>query len=451
MKLTPGVWLLAAVMLLPAAAQQKKRPTPPAPAAEPAQVYPLETLKVQGNPRIPVEKVIAVSGLKIGSPVVKSDFDNARNRLLATGAFESVGCEYKPSVDNKGYDGLIEVVEVDQLYPYYFEELPLADDALRAELRKQEPILGDKIPATKEVLDRYVAALQSLLGKNLGEGVKVTGKLYSDVPGLTRIVFRPNTPRMQVAEVRFTGNEVLPATLLTSTFSEAAVGTGFSETMIRTLLDSSIRPLYEARGRIRVAFPKIASRQAPLVDGVIVTVTVNEGPSYNLGEVTFSGVAQADLAEVLKTANLKTKDVFNFDEIKAGMDRVFDRYRGKGYLRVSGHVDRQVNDADHMVAITEVLDPGPLFTMGKLEIVGLDIVTEPEIRKIWTLKPGAPFQPKYPDAFLKSIRDQNLFDNLGKTRAETNIDEKSHAVNVKLYFASAEEEQGRKKKSPLLF
>ncbi len=233
---------------------------------------------------------------------MKSDFDNARNRLLATGAFESVGYEFKPSADNKGYDGLIEVVEVDQLYPYRFEELPLADDALRAALRKQEPILGDKIPATKEVLDRYVAALQNVLGKNLGEGVKVTGKLYSDVPGQLMIVFRPNTPRMQVAEVRFTGNEVLPATLLISTFAEVAVGTGFSETTIRMLLDSSIRPLYEARGRIRVAFPKIASKQAPLVDGVIVTITVSEGPSYNLGEVTFSGVAQADMADVQKTA-----------------------------------------------------------------------------------------------------------------------------------------------------
>ncbi len=73
--------------------------------------------------------------------------------------------------------------------------------------------------------------------------------------------------------------------------------------------------------------------------------------------------------------NLKAKDIANFDEIKAGMERVFERYRGKGYLRVSGHVDRQVNDADHAVAITEVLDPGPLFTMGKLEIEGLDIVT----------------------------------------------------------------------------
>ena len=51
---------------------------------------------------------------------------------------------------------MFEVAEVDQLFPYRFEELPLADDELRAALRKQEPILGDQIPATQEVMDRYV-------------------------------------------------------------------------------------------------------------------------------------------------------------------------------------------------------------------------------------------------------------------------------------------------------
>jgi outer membrane protein insertion porin family len=278
----------------------------------------------------------------------------------------------------------------------------------------------------------------------------VTGKLYSDIPGQLMIVFRPNTPRMQVAEVRFTGNQVLPSPLLARTFAEVAVGTGFNETTIRMLLDSSIRPLYDARGRIRVSFPKIAAVQAPLVDGVVVNVTVSEGASYSLGQVTFAGVASTDVADVQKAANIQSKDVVNFDEIKAGMERVFERYRGKGYLRVSGHVDRQVNDNAHTVDVTETLEPGPLFTMGKLEIAGLDITAEPEIRKIWTLKPGAPFQPKYPDAFLKSVHDQELFDNLGKTRAENIIDEKAHVVNVKLYFTSAEEER-RKKKSPLLF
>src|SRR5437588_11044541 len=84
--------------------------------------FPLETLKIQGNHRLTPETIIAASGLKIGATVAKPEFDAARNRLLATGAFESVGYEFKPSPNNKGLDATIEVVEVDQLYPYRFED-----------------------------------------------------------------------------------------------------------------------------------------------------------------------------------------------------------------------------------------------------------------------------------------------------------------------------------------
>jgi len=89
-----------------------------------------------------------------------------------------------------------------------------------------------------------------------------------------------------------------------------------------------------------------------------------------------------------------------------------------------------------------------LYTMGKLEIVGLDLISEPVIRKMWALRPGNGFEPGYPDTFLNDVRSEGIFDNLGKTRAETNIDEKTHTVDVKLYFGGAggkEEKKDRKK------
>src|SRR5947209_8406933 len=99
--------------LLPSAsfAQQKKRaPAPVAAESTKATIFPLETLKVQGNQRIPADRIIQLSGLKIGAPVVKQDFDAARLKLMASGAFESVGYEFKPSAANTGYAGVLEVV-----------------------------------------------------------------------------------------------------------------------------------------------------------------------------------------------------------------------------------------------------------------------------------------------------------------------------------------------------
>ena len=52
---------------------------------------------------------------------------------------------------------------------------PRPDDALRAALKKQEPLLGDNIPATPQVLNRYNAAIRQFFdGK-----VEATGELNS--------------------------------------------------------------------------------------------------------------------------------------------------------------------------------------------------------------------------------------------------------------------------------
>ena len=74
-----------------------------------------------------------------------------------------------------------------------------------------------------------------------------------------------------------------------------------------------------------------------------------------------------------------------------------------------------MNDKDHKVSIVINVIPGPLFTLGKLDIVGLDIESEPTVRKMWTIAPGKPFNPEYPDHFLDRVKKGGVFDNL-KTR-----------------------------------
>jgi hypothetical protein len=76
--------------------------------------------------------------------------------------------------------------------------------------------------------------------------------------------------------------------------------------------------------------------------------------------------------------------------------------------------------------------------LGKLTVQGLDLDGEAEIRRLWAIKPGAPFDAEYPDLFLTTIREDGLFDHLGKTKAETKIDEASRTVEVTLVFGPAE-------------
>jgi outer membrane protein assembly factor BamA len=408
-------------------AQQKKRAEPP-----PA-VFPLEALRVEGNQKLAVDKILAVAGLKIGEPVIRTDFDQARKRLMATGAFQSVAYEFKPSADAKGVDGLLRVVEVDYWFPYRFEDLPASDEALRAMLRKQELILGDRIPATKEVITRYTAAIEEFLGGK----VEVTGKVMTDVPDQPAIVFRPPGARPNIAEVHFIGNDVLPTSTLVNSLAPVAVGVPYSEAAMQELLDASTRSLYEARGRVGVTFPKVVVEKAAKVDGVSVTITVNEGESYNLGTVRVTGVP-ADEADGIKNVGKWRKgDIANLEEVRSGAIKIADRLRNNGYLKVTTRTDRTIHDQDHTVDALITVIAGPQYRFGKLTIEGLDMLTEPQIRRTWTMNMGSPFHPEYPDQFLKNLRNEGVFENLGETRAEKFIDEKTKIVDVKLFFGTA--------------
>jgi outer membrane protein assembly factor BamA len=202
---------------------------------------------------------------------------------------------------------------------------------------------------------------------------------------------------------------------------------------VRLLLDNTIRPIYEAHGLLRVAFPKIETAPAKDVDGVTVTVQVTPGPPYQLDRVSFVG-ADYSRSEWKDLAKLKTNQTVNFDEVKAAQERIRVNQRRAGHLDAASQVKRDVNDNDHTVGIEFQIDPGPLYTLGKLEIVGLDLVSEPEIRKMWGIAPGRPFNVEYPDRFLARVKEGGVFDDLKSTRAETQVDKRSHTVDVTLYF-----------------
>jgi len=195
--------------------------------------------------------------------------------------------------------------------------------------------------------------------------------------------------------------------------------------------------MYEEQGRIRVTFPEITGKKAETNDGVVVTIAINEGPVYKLGTVALAGVPNSEVAVLDKSGDWHQGDTANFTKIDASLEKIRQRQRAQGYLRVSTSVARDIHDADQTVNLAVTIDRGPQFTLGKLDIQGLDLIGEPAVRKMWKIEPGQPFQDGYPESFLNRVREEGIFDNLGKTRAESNIDEATHTVDVTLFFSGA--------------
>jgi outer membrane protein insertion porin family len=394
--------------------------------------FPLERIEVQGNHHYTVSQILVASGLKVGQTVTKADFDTARDRLVASGVFENVGCSFTPAKDGKGYDGIIDVSEVQAFLPIRFEELPVSDEQMATFLKQKDPFFGPRIAATKQILERYTGWISEFLASRDFHD-KVSARVVSENPPDLEVLVRPVTPRPSVAQVKFTNTGDIPAQQLVRGFYSIAVGSVYTERQFRILLENNIRPLYEVRGYLAVKFPKIATTPATDVKGLVVTVDVDQGAVYKIGKVDYTDESMPR-AQLTKLANLKEGDPVNMDLVKKAQEAIDRALRRLGYLHTKSDVKRTMQEVTKTVDFAFEIESGPQYKMGELAIVGLDIETEPAIRKMWGLLETKPFNADYPQRFLDRVKEDGLFENLKNTRFENKVDDGKLKVDVTLYF-----------------
>jgi len=424
------VLLLFAGIVLTLAAQP-----PNAKNASAPRDFPIDSITVEGN-RIPAANIIQASGLKRGETGNAAIFDAARDRLIASGYFDSVSYKYKPSATG-GYELTFDVQEVTMFYPIRVDALPASTADIAAYLKTKDPLFtGAKMAATKQVLERAVNDVEQYLEVR-GHPEKVAGKVTAISPDHLVIDFTPIRGLPAVAYVTFEGSKVIDAITLHNKINEVAFGQPYSEEGFRALLESQITPLYETKGYMRVTYPKMSSTPSADVTGVDVKVIIDEGSEYKLARVAVAGKSPAESTRILKSAKIPQMTIANFEEVKQAAIRVQDSMRHQGFLDAEVTTDRSVDEEKKTVEFFLVVEAGPAYTFGKLTVSGLGLDGENAIRKLWSVKPGDPFPQGYADYFLSKVKEEGYFDNLGDTKANPSIDADTHVVDVALDFKVA--------------
>ncbi|GAB4363683.1 MAG: hypothetical protein OHK0021_07550 [Bryobacter sp.] len=399
-------------------------------AQAPEVAFPVASVRVDGLRQLREEQVVAASGLPVGAKATKKDFDAAMQRLLATGYLDRVGYRYEPVTS--GYALTWEVQEVSVFYPVSFPDLQGKEAEAKAALTKTDPLFGDKIPATDEVLRRYARALNDTFGLKAEDDV-LRGKVVSNDAGELRIEFRATKPLPTVYKVDFRGNKLLPGEELRVLAAASAVGLVWDEAAFRKVLELRITPVYEARGRLRVRYPKIEATPSPGLNAVDVMVEVEEGEEYKLRKVSVEGLGKSN-EEMLRAGEFQEDLPANMTLVAEGAKKIEAAVRRNGYLDARVNEVREVDDAAKAVDVELIVEPGARYSFEALEIRGLDIISEPAIRKMWKMERGDPFNPEYPDQFLERIRTEGILDNLGNTRSRYQFDESTRGVTVTLTF-----------------
>ena len=134
----------------------------------------------------------------------------------------------------------------------------------------------------------------------------------------------------------------------------------------------------------------------------------------------------------------------NIERVNEGLEKIRKVVRRSGYLEAKVTSERKIDDQNKKVDLAVHVEAGPQFTMGKLTIAGLDLNAEAEMRRIWGLKDGKPFNPDYPEQFLNRIKEQAMFDNLGQTKSDFQVNNRDHTADVTLTFKGSQPQPRRR-------
>jgi outer membrane protein insertion porin family len=399
----------------------------------------LHSITVKGNHLYPSADIIRYSGLKIGERITGAIIEQARTKLQSTELFTNVSDTFRFVGDPPAYDLTIEISEIDQLFPVRFERLGVSSNAVQQYLRDHVELYSDRIPGTEGVLKRYAAAVQEFVAQT-DPSVKVKARVSNDDPKDLSVLFAPDTPPPTISQVIVTGNQAVDTGTILRAVNQVAIGVPLSDTRLKLILDGAIKPLYAAKGYAAVTFPKVETEPSKTDRGVVVKVEIKDGPGFKFGAIRFHG-SDLDEEEIRSNIPFKPGQAFNGQRVDEFRLDLVHRMKRRGLLDASVTTETQPDDSRRVVDVTYNVSAGAVYSFQKLDIQGLDVTTEPAVARLWGEKPGKPFNPDYPDFFLKRVQEQGLFDNLANTQSDYSADAASHGVTVHLYFKGGKSRQ----------
>lgn len=416
--------------------------TPPRPGI-------LHSISVKGNRLYSTEAIVKQTGLKPGQPVSAPIIEKARLKLQQTELFTNVADRYRTTGYPPQYDLTFELAENEQLFPMRFERLGASPEAISNYLKTHVALYSDRIPGTEGVLHRYTEAVQSFLAQT-NPGAKVRAAISNDDPQQLMVLFTPDAPAPTIAQVLVSGNQAVDTGTILRAVNQVAIGVPLSDARLKAILDGAIKPVYAAKGYAAVSFPKVETEPAKSNLGVIVKVEIKDGPLFKFGSIRFRGKGMEE-EEIRSNITFKPGQVYDAQKVDNFRINLARRMRMRGLLDATITALSEPDDAKRAVNVTYNIIPGEPYNFQKLDIQGLDITSQPVIAKLWGEKPGHPFNPEYPDFFLKKVQEQGLFDNLANTHSDYTADAASHNVTVHLYFkggksAADKEREKRKEK-----
>jgi outer membrane protein assembly factor BamA len=430
-----GVVIVLAVAMAagaPMSGQAQGAPRTARNAERSQQAAKLVSVHLVGSNRYNDDDLAIATGLKIGDAATPQDFKAAADKLVASGVFEEVRYQYQPA--GTGYAVQFTVSDVPQFLPVLFDNFVwYTEKQLIDVVRQRVPLFKGELPTAGDMVDQVTDALQADLDTR-GVPGQVRFLPESNLSGdVERGVFTIEGIKVRIASVKFTGADSDRSML--DAEAHKLINTSYQLSIVRRFAEFNLRPLYLARGYLKVTFGEPVTellQNDAREPAVTVSIGVNPGTQYRMGNLVWSGNKAFSAEELNNAMKQKPGMVLDAIEFVKDIEQIQQLYGSKGYLRAKVSPHESFDDAQRTVAYSMNVQEGSQYRLGSVDLDGLDKLTMARLREAWKLREGEPFDTGYERVYMKLI-GPTLAPNVSVSVSHEMNDE-SKTVDVTMKF-----------------
>jgi outer membrane protein insertion porin family len=167
---------------------------------------------------------------------------------------------------------------------------------------------------------------------------------------------------------------------------------------------------------------------------LFISITVEEGQLYRLGDVRWTGETALGKDALQKLITVAKGDVYDINELEKIQAAGYELYAEHGYIFLN--IDKQESVHDGLVDVTYSIEEGQPSFVKHIMITGNDRTKEKVIRREMTIKPGQMFKRS---ALLRSQRDVYALGFFEDVQIDYEVEQ---APDIDLLFKMKEKQTG---------
>jgi len=387
-----------------------------------AQSFTPKTIEFHGAPTFPDADLLAAAQLHPGQPLTMDQVRTHAQLLLDTGLFDDIHYNFA------GPALVFTLTPSTQVFPMRLVNLPIAPGPdLDAKLHALFPLYHGKVPADGTLLSGIRAALEQMLAaQGLQTTVKVVPFTDPKVQAITSMDFSIYIPDVLIGAIQLDAPQITPqaATALRDIASKLT-GQPYDREGSRDLIQTSLQVDCRNRGFLDCAVhaapqPAVQTTLDQLRRPIHIpfSASIVPGPLYRLSSIQLAPGVTVPQADFDRLSGLHPGDPADLTRIQQALDALTRQYHDTGHVRAQSTLAPAIDRAHSTVAYTVNVDPGPVYTMGRLAIENVSGNLRGMILATWKMAPGSVFDES---AIMDYFSDRKLPSDLKRTFATATI------------------------------